>query len=807
VTSTGRDVAAWLLLPLALYLLTVGTGLLVERITRIRLHNAGLAAVGFCTLVVVLLPIHRTGLHGWVTAGLTVAIAAAGFVLSRGELRSRLNPGTLGLAGLAVYLAYVAPSVMNGAWTWSGYNFVNDTAIHFTLVEYIANHGQRLIDFPLFDGRFPLYTHDLGITNYFDTDYPMGSHGLLAVLSTTLFTGPDVLYQGYLASMGAMAAMALAVLGQRSGLGRFAAPTAAATALLANLAYQYALQGSIKEVALLVTLFAAAMVGRELLDSKNLAGSAAVVAIACAASISVFSAAALPYVGVFVVVLVVACMTERRGEWVAMLKAAGVGAVVFLAVSLTAILGLFQFTETATSLFANGSQELGHLARPLPFLQSTGVWLSGDYLVPILDPKWADITSIAQWVIVLAAVAGIAYVLRKREAGPLLVFVPAIVTYVVVSRRVAPYADAKLLAVLGPAWMFAAAFAFMWLPRRIPRMIGAGLAGVIVLGVLVSAMFAYHDTKVAPTSDRLAALQDVGDRLSGKPGQTLFNEFEEFAKYYMRDANMVAAFEALSSQQVPLRTPQQFYGYHFDLDEELLEYVERFPRIVRRRSPDASRPPANFQFGFQNEYYEVWNKTDSPKVIEHFPLQAVHTPALEPSCESIEKWAKRAKPGQELAVAVRPELAMYSPEKHPKQRSWGWGEHPWIPDTVDAKTPGRAEGSVTVEGGRYRVWLRGSFGRAIAVSIDGKPVGKVRGIDTPGQYAQVATLDLAPGKHTLKIERGGGGSLRPSDGSRSVIGPLSFEPADGKTEVRYVDAADWRTLCGGTYDWIEIVER
>ena len=100
----------------------------------------------------------------------------------------------------------------------------------------------------------------------------------------------------------------------------------------------------------------------------------------------------------------------------------------------------------------------------------------------------------------------------------------------------------------------------------------------------------------------------MGKRFEGK-GLVLWNEFEEYAKLLANDARISVPFEAITPQQVQLRNPTYFYGHYFDLDEELLSFVEGYPMIVTRRSPAASRPPANYRLVYENDYYLGWQRT------------------------------------------------------------------------------------------------------------------------------------------------------------------------------------------------------
>ena len=145
--------------------------------------------------------------------------------------------------------------------------------------------------------------------------------------------------------------------------------------------------------------------------------------------------------------------------------------------------------------------------------------------------------------------------------------------------------------------------------------VALGAAGALALAILASDLLAYGYDRVAPTA-RMEAIREVGDHFPGQ-GLVLWNEFEEYAKYFARAARVSVPFEALTPQQVQLRKPQYFYGHYFDLDEELLSFVEGYPIIVTRRSPAASRPPANYRLAYENSYYLAWRRTPSPAGAAH----------------------------------------------------------------------------------------------------------------------------------------------------------------------------------------------
>jgi hypothetical protein len=329
------------------------------------------------------------------------------------------------------------------------------------------------------------------------------------------------------------------------------------------------------------------------------------------------------------------------------------------------------------------------------------------------------------------------------------------------------------------------------------------LAVIVAGGVLWSDAFAYHVVRIAPTG-RLEALEEVGERLKDVPGLVMVNEPEEFAKVYGGGANFDSHTEPFTPTHVQLRTPQSFLHLYFDLDQQVPAYVQQFPTIVKRRSPDASRPPANYRLAYRNGWYEAWRRDASPKVIEHMPLQGVHRVAVRPRCSDVLAMADRARRGNRMVAARSPGLVTFDTAR--ANRSPGWTPHPWMPDMVVTPTPGRARGAVRVERqGPYRAWVAGSFGRKITVRIDGKGIGAAEGVNNLGQWLPAGEVFLEPGSHEVQLERGGGG-VEPGDGYEGELGPLVLEPVKAGATLHSVPPHRAGELCGAAWDWIERVQ-
>ena len=210
----------------------------------------------------------------------------------------------------------------------------------------------------------------------------MGAHGLLATVQP--LTGADLpaVYHPIIASIAALAAMAMAQLARRAGLGPVPAAVAGVLPVGAVLLYRYGLHGSIKEVLVVALMATAAALARVALDRELSIRLAVLIALCAAALLHVFSAVGAAYALVLGVLLLAVALAEGRGV-VAIGRLAGAGlaiAVVAVAVNLSDVTS---FAEHAEDTFASeggaSTAYLGHLLRPLPLDQVAGVWFSRDY--------------------------------------------------------------------------------------------------------------------------------------------------------------------------------------------------------------------------------------------------------------------------------------------------------------------------------------------------------------------------------------------------------------------------------------------
>lgn len=644
---------------------------------------------------------------------LVVAGAVAGLVLGRRRIWPlRIEPWTAG-AALAVFLLFAAPIVLSGSATFAGYTILGDTAVHFVLVDRIATHGTSLA------GLGPS-SYRTTLEAYFNSGYPLGAHAALAAVRPLAFTDVAWVFQPFLACIAAALALTLAGMLESVVASPWRRAAVAALASQPPLAYAFAMQGSVKELATLwlVALFTTLAVQRRV----------AALAVAAAAGLAAIGLAVAAWLGpVLLAGLVLLALAPPRDSRRTALTALGF-AIGVLVLSLPTLLDLGDYLDV-TQTVVTTQQELGNLFAPLKLEQVVGIWLRGDYRA-LPGGDRLQLTHALVGVAVASGVGGLFWLIRRRALGPLLFFVVSMIALAYVTWKGSPWADAKALAIASPAVLLMAALGPVALDAHGLRAPAGVVAGIVAGGVVVSNALIYHEVSLAPR-ERLAELQDVADATAGR-GPLLYTEFEEFGKHFLRDSDPVGATEALT---VPGLTPINSdgspprFGYPAELSALRPEDVERFRTLVLRRDPLAEPPSPQFRREWRGRWYEIWSRDRGVRAGAAPPRGAVEFPT-----------AERPLPG-------------------------GWTRRTDDPSLVETVGPGTISGSVQVKReGEYEVWLRGSFGRAVEVVIDGRRTGSARDeLAQPANWLKLGSLKLSRGEHRLQLVRGGA-SLAPGNG-------------------------------------------
>jgi hypothetical protein len=796
-TSIWSNIVAIVLTPIVVWLLAVGWGLLIERIARVELPKPVSAGVGFCAAVVVALGIYELGVGDPITVPAVAAPALVGLVLCGRKLPGHLNGGWPLVAALAAYVLCDLSVIASGHWTLTFYNIDNDSAYELVLIAHLRAHGTHSAT------GMPSTAHTV-IQAYLSTGYPLGGQSLLGVVSGLLGVSAAVVWQGFMSSMIGIATLVASAISGRT-MGPRAAAAAALLALLAALTFQYTLQGSIKEITTLVGILAALAVMRYGLVTRTRTrthGVVPIIAVPLAAILAAYNAAGVPYVGALIAAGVLALFALYRPiPQVTWLKPVLSGIAVLVVLAVPALVTLRTFLSVSVAGYSGShptAPNLGPLLRPLPLSEISGVWLVGDYRLPVPQGAAGGLTAAVTVLVLVLVALGVWRAVRAREPGPLMgLFVVALVLLIVYP-RITPYAQAKLLAIGSPIVLLGALQGLTGLRRQWARVLAMAPALVLAGTVLASDALAYHVAPTLPT-DRMLALEQIGRRL-GHKGPVLDSEFEQFAKYFMFPTPVIDGPDSPTPVQLALRTPTNEYDKSFDLNEEKLGFIEAFPYVLTRRSAVTSRPPANYRLVLENAFYDLWRRTETPRVLADLPVGGSGLdPNVRPDCSALRSLVRHAPRSARLAVWKLPSVSGFS-MANARTRSPGWS-----PDGLTA-TPGVAEASVLVRrAGLDEIWVQGNLTRRVEVRLDGRRIGSAQGSNTPGGWVSAGYVRVTAGRHSLSVLRGRAG-LSPGDGSTTAsVAAVALSAAVPPPAPALVSLGDWRGLCRQPASWIEVV--
>lgn len=721
----------WLLFPATLGILALGCGLLLERITTGRLPGALIAPAGLSVIVVAASFLTHAGASARLTVPAIVGLATAGLVCGIGRVRVRQVAVPLA-AAVIVFGAYAAPVALSGQATFAGYIELDDTATFLALTDRVMEHG------PNTTGLAPS-SYEAALSINLANGYPVGALLPLGVGQALVGVDAAWLYQPYLAFAATLLALVLYVLAgsvvRSRGLRAVASVVAAQPALL----YGYALWGGIKELVAAPLVALVAALGPTLSERSSNRLRLLPLATAAAAAIAVLSVGGIIwFIAPTVVVAVLAARNRQIAERAAILAGA------FLLLSLPALLDARSFLDPATEAAVRSGTELGNLVRPLNPAQVFGVWPAGDFRFQPSDGP-------AAWILVaatgLTAVLGIRLAWQRRAAPVLLYAAAASVACALMLWLGSPWIVAKAYAMASPAFVLAALVGCAGLlagTRRTEGVVGlAAVAG----GVLWSNALAYHDVNLAPKA-QLAELEQIGHRFRGE-GPALMTEYQPYGvRHFLRDLDAEGASE-LRRRPVPLRNGSMLdKGAYADLSEFRRSAVLVYKTLVLRRSPVASQPGTPYRLSWRGRYYDVWQQTSSEGA---------------------------------LAANTRPRCVRHSP----LVVRLGAAAFPsnWRTSTDSSLLFPSGEGRVRAplrlsHGGRYSIWIGGSFRNRLSASVDGRLIGRRSNqLNNAGQYTHLGDVRLRSGTHVAEL-RYEASPLRPGSGGPEYgLGPLVVSSA------------------------------
>jgi hypothetical protein len=791
-----------LVYPLALALLCLGAGLLIDRCSGRFLSYALLPSVGAAALIALSQLSTYFSSIAASTPYLILASAIAGYLLAGERLRRLLARArdqwqAVALAPIA-YLLAIAPVLLAGRASFSSFMALSDSAVHMIGADFLIHHGQ---DYAHLDLR---NSYGQFIRDYYGTSYPSGADTLFG--GSALLLGLPLIwaFQPFTAFALALATGPAWVLARRFGLRRSSAALAALAATVPALVYGYELIGSIKEItsiSMILAFGALALVHRSWLARTP--PRALPFALVLAAGVSTLGAGFGAWGLATAVVLLVLLAGDLRARRVgprAALGTVALGAIVLLLAAWPTWRHVSASLHVAQNIASTGNA--GNLQAPLKWTQVFGVWLRGSYRQA---PTGAALV-VTDALIVLAfgaCVIGALSLLRARALTLLGWLAATLIVWAALDHAATTWVDAKALVLSSPVVVLLAcagvAATLTAAPSRLARVLLAVLALALLGGVLASDATQYHASNLAPTA-RYEELASINKRFAGR-GPTLFTDFDEYSMYVLRDLDVggpdfVYPPPALASLAGG-------YGRPVQLDEASPKSLQEYPLIVTRRDPSAPRPPAAYRLAWRGAYYEVWTRRAAARpALRHVASSSPR--AL--SCARVQRVVGEAR-ADRLAVVGAPAPTLVRVRLRRASHPRGWGR---THGGFAMQHPGTLSARFSLpRAGSWQLWLQGQFMPTIASAVDGTPLvslaGQLAGNSLVPDTAGPFDVRLAAGRHTLSVTRRGF-SLAPGNGGAAVLDDAFFTPAPSTAGLRRLKLdAPPRQLCSQPYRWIELV--
>jgi hypothetical protein len=808
---------AWVLVPAAVGAASAGLGYGVSLLARLPLRGLMLPT-GFLTGIFVFAALYRLGVTGVAGVALMVALALAGpvYALARGRRPRRPAPGDerrgliwAAVAGVGGYAVALAPLAGSGRSGILGYVLNDDSAIHVSLSEALADGHTSPVD---------VEEHSYGsLTRELTSGYPIGSYAWPVFGRVLGSTDAFHLWAPMIAVAVGMIALVAYVVLRSLRAGPVYAGIAAVFASCGHLVYAYNAQGGYKELIMPVAIYATAGLLALALEAGMSGRNIVPAGLTAAGGVANLGYAAAAWVGPIVVgALAVLVWRHLRGDRIRNVRGLVLYAVVAALLALPAAISSIEFFRRSQQDLRDPN-EVGNLFDALSLWQMLGTWLTGDYRVK--PPDLPGFTYTALSLALALAVLGLVVAVVRRNVALPLALLGGIAGVLLVTPRTSIYYDAKTYVALAPALGMATAAGVLLLWNRAWkgafRVVAVLAAGTVAVGIVWSDVLIYQHVWVTP-KDRLHELDRVAERFEGE-GPTLVSDRDQYSVYFLRDIGPWDDWGYRQPQRglrfannVPPQPPVAP-----DMDHYTLEHLSRFELLLDRKAPGGSRAPTGFEAAFETAHYRVWRRSGALPD-EHLPLgrdgrigaEHVRCRRGRPRNGLLEAFAQQAdERGSPLVAAIQSEPSIVAIEPE----DWA---------NVDFKravpAPGTAAGrggraqsvELLIEPGRYEAWMQGSFGpgvRLYTVPYKSKEFVNIgdafNDLGTPA-WQRMGVVDIER-RTTLVL----GGIGRPwwLSGSKhfNIMGRLEIRREGAVTRLETIPPGAIGRLCGRWVDWVE----
>jgi hypothetical protein len=759
-------VIATLVSALALVLATTLGGQLICALFGARRWTPAAPAVGLSVLM--LIASAGTHLPGRMTLPfvVTVLLTLGGLIQVAGRPEDR-PPAGVALAGGLTLLVTLIPFYAQQRFGILGVGFNNDNASHLL---FAGSYRDAVLE-----ASVPLLDY-----------YPFGPHALVAELAHGFGLGIDGTFTGLTIAMPVLTA--ITVFGLLRRVGWPAAVLASVTAGMPYLVASYLGQGAFKEVMFpLLLLGTVGLLGS--LRRGEMEGPARLVSLGLLVGgvLSMYSIPGLAWIGGTIALSAVAfAVPALRGKGVRAVVAqvvALIGPALFAGVVLMIALipqapRLHAFWRYMHRTGADGSgtgiskEDIGNLAGPLHFLESTGVWFSGDFRFP---PATQTASTLLGVVVLAAAGWGAVRLLRRWEPELVAAAAVSLVLAAVAAHSQSPYTTAKSFVIVSPLLV---ALAAVGLLERRPGPLGLRATRLLVASVLlvtasVSSFMALRYLPVGPRTheQQLAKFRPL---VQGK--KVLLTLNDEFGSWYLSGAAVAQPLFPSGRRDVGaapvLPVKEAGLGHAYDWDS-FGGGIDRFDAVVMARDPSASQVRPNFRLRATSGPWALYVRTGPGK------LRGVLS-------------GESAEAGQQLVCS--------SPEGKAVLKGGGVAGIRRAPVRVMA--PAVLQGTtgavpVSLSPGRWRVNIAYGWRDRVRLTGHGLDTRLPASLDRQASRYPAGTLDVSREEGPFTLRLSAAKNRISTKGMAMAPAELSFTPVGTERTVPV------REACGHYLDWYE----
>ncbi len=564
--------------------------------------------VGISVVMLIAAPANQLPGRCAPVAVLVGAMAIASILWCWRERRHR-PPITGLLAAAPVVFLVLVPFLAVGHGGILGVSMDNDMGAHMTFVEtYLSQAAEAL--HPALVGL-----------------YPLGPHGMVALISRGLDMRVDYAFTGWTMALPILNAWtALALVRRASWLKQAFVATVIGMPFLVAAYYG---EGSFKEVVQTGLVLATALLFSDYGPRLGV-GRWVPLGLLMGGMVCVYSVTGLVWpvvIGGLWLIGTLALRVTRRGIGGLLrdarreLPSIGIGAAAFVIPLLPQAGRIARFISESSD--AGGIivplGNLGNLAAPLPGWEAFGVWNNMDFRLPAAPAFTGGMWTAFVLVLVLV---GAWWLLRRGSWMLPLAAAGAMLIWRVSMHSQSPYVAAKALVIASPLLLAVAVVPLMeQLPDQLPRSprwpfrnlpgqplswgLAAILALVLVFKVGLSDVRALRWSPVGPTAhaDELRELRPLlHDR------RTLFLGDDDFVKWELSGVPVAAGVFG-AEPEVPIRAEKDWEpGMPLDFDLFDARTLNSFPYVITPRDPAGSQPPPQMHLVKATEDYQLWRR-------------------------------------------------------------------------------------------------------------------------------------------------------------------------------------------------------